>query len=108
MSAPNERFEGNVRLRGAAVWAAYGAVEAVLAALLGGAASIPPDNRYTLFLLVLYPLVGALLGRFAVLGVVIVFAANAIAAVTGFRWRFPSSARRSPSRSSAGVRGRRI
>jgi len=74
-------------LRGAAAWAAYGAVEALFAIMLRralfGAAFVPPDDRFTLFLLLLYPLVGALLGRFAVPGLAIAFAANAIAVVSG-------------------------
>ena len=83
----SEAFDGNVQLRGAAVWAAYGAVEAlftiILRRALFAAAFVPPDDRYTLFLLVLYPLAGALLGRFAALGLAIAFAANAIAVMTG-------------------------
>ncbi len=39
--------------------------------------SFRADDRYTLFLLVLYPLVGAVLGRFAVYGLAIAFVANA-------------------------------
>src|SRR3954451_22386880 len=74
-------------LRGAAVWAAYGAVEALFAIVLRralfGAALVLPDDRYTLFLLILYPLVGALLGRFAMAGLAIAFAANAVAVIGG-------------------------
>ena len=82
-----EPFEGSVRLRGAAAWAAYGAVEALFVIMvpraLFASAFIPPDDRYTLFLLLLYPFVGALLGRFAILGLAIAFAANAVAVLTG-------------------------
>ncbi|HYO77076.1 MAG TPA: hypothetical protein VE010_11490, partial [Thermoanaerobaculia bacterium] len=45
--------------------------------------SVPPGPFYTLFLLLLYPIAGALLGRFAVIGLAAAFAANAIATVTG-------------------------
>src|SRR5207253_9376837 len=81
---PKAPYDGSERLRGAAAWAAYVAVEALLAVLLRGASSsLPPDNRYTLVLLILYPLIGALLGRFAVVGLAIAFAANAIAVIPG-------------------------
>jgi len=51
---PREPFDGRVRLRGAAVWAAYSAVESiVLRRALFAPAFVPPDDRYTLFLLVL-------------------------------------------------------
>jgi arylsulfatase A-like enzyme len=84
---PREPFEGSVRLRGAAVWAAYGVVEVLFAIILRrvlfAVAFIPPDDRYTLFLLFLYPLIGALLGRFAAPGLAIAFAANAIAVIAG-------------------------
>jgi len=84
---PRESFEDSVRLRGAASWAAYGAVEALFAIMLRRAlfasTFVPPDDRYTLFLLLLYPLVGALLGRFAILGLAIAFAANAVAVIIG-------------------------
>ena len=77
----------DVPLRGAAVWAAYGTLEALFAIglrrVLFAAAFVPPDDRYTLFLLILYPLAGALLGRFAMAGLAIAFAANAIAIVAG-------------------------
>jgi len=78
---PREPFEGSVRLRGAAVWAAYGTLEALFAILTP--LFLPPDDRYTLLLLLLYPLIGALLGRFAVAGLAIAFAANAVCAFTG-------------------------
>src|SRR4051794_11011619 len=82
-----EFFERSVRLRGAAVWAAYGAVEALFAVMLRralfGAAFVPADVRHTLFLLIVYPLVGALLGRFAMAGLAIAFAANAVAVIGG-------------------------
>src|SRR5688572_24140313 len=75
--ASREPLVGSERLRGAAVWAAYGAVEALFAIMvrraLFGWTYVPPDDRYTLFLLVLYPLAGALLGRFAVYGLAIAF-----------------------------------
>ncbi|MFL6248240.1 MAG: sulfatase [Thermoanaerobaculia bacterium] len=84
---PREPFEASVRLRGAAIWAAYGAVEALFAVMLPRAlfpsTFIPPDDRYTLFLLVLYPLAGALLGGMSMVGLAIAFAANAIAVITG-------------------------
>jgi len=75
------------RLQGAAAWGAYGAVEALFAIVLRraifGAAFVPPDDRYTFFLLFLYPLIGVLLGRFALPALAIAFAVNAIAVVTG-------------------------
>src|SRR5437763_170984 len=81
------RVTAEERPRGAAVWAAYGTVEALFAIALRralfGAAFVPPDDRYTLFLLFLYPLIGALLGRFAIPGLAIAFAATAIAASSG-------------------------
>jgi len=69
------------------MWAAYGAVEAwttiFLRCALFRSTFVPPDDRFTLFLLILYPLLGALLGRFALAGLAIAFAANAIATVSG-------------------------
>jgi hypothetical protein len=78
---------GGTRLRGAAVWAAYGAVEVLLVIILRrvffGWAFVAPDVRYTLFLLFFYPVVGALLGRFATAGLAIAFVANAAAIYGG-------------------------
>ena len=79
-------LQDNARIQGAAAWAAYGTVEALFAIMLRralfGAALVPPDDRFTLFLLFLYPLAGALLGRFAIPGLGVVFAANAIAVIS--------------------------
>jgi arylsulfatase A-like enzyme len=75
------------RLEGAAVWAAYGTVEVALTIfvrrVLFTSTFVPPDDRFTFALLLLYPLIGALLGRFAVAGLVVAFVANAIVTVTG-------------------------
>lgn len=85
--APDEPAGGGARLRGAAVWAAYGAVEALFAIVLRralfGPTFIPPDDRFTLFLLLLYPVTGALLGRYAMPGLAVAFAANTIAVISG-------------------------
>lgn len=82
------RLPGSERLFGAAVWAAYGLVELLLAGAgahrsFAAMFVLPGDRRYAIFLLVLYPLVGALLGRFAVVGLAAAFAANAVALMSG-------------------------
>ncbi|MDQ3282268.1 MAG: sulfatase-like hydrolase/transferase [Acidobacteriota bacterium] len=71
----------NRRIEGAAAWAAYGALEvvfAVYARRLLFAPTFAPHHGTTLLLLVLYPLAGALLGRFAVPALAVLFAANAV------------------------------
>jgi arylsulfatase A-like enzyme len=74
------------RSEGAAAWAAYGAVEGVFAIyarrLLFAPVFVPGDGL-TLLLLVLYPLAGALLGRFAIPALAVLFAANAVVMMDG-------------------------
>ena len=84
---PQEPTGPGPRLEGAAAWASYGALEALFAIVVRrtmfGSAFVPPDDRFTLALLVLYPLIGALLGRYAVAGLAVAFAANALAVMSG-------------------------
>ncbi|HKO55088.1 MAG TPA: sulfatase [Thermoanaerobaculia bacterium] len=79
------KWDGS-RIEGAAAWAAYGAVEVVFSVyarrLLFAPTFVPHDGS-ALLLLVLYPLVGALLGRFAIPGLAVLFAANAVVWMDG-------------------------
>ena len=79
---PRGLFDASARLHGVAVWAAYGIVEMCLGVVLRPI-FLPADRRFTLFLLLLYPLAGALLGRFAVHGLALAFAACALVTIAG-------------------------
>ncbi|MBW3564837.1 MAG: sulfatase-like hydrolase/transferase [Acidobacteria bacterium] len=68
------------KLEGAGVWAAYGAIEALLV-VYGGRfifpdTFVPPHPAFTLVLLVIYPLAGMLLGPMAAPALVLLFLLN--------------------------------